>query len=120
MDSRRQVDVRDPAVALQDFENLAVNGVNYGYHGLKMTISRTNLAPCMRYAQGIESTFRAAAARLVFFPTTVERPMSATPLSPASFACAPDAPQPTAADLEPRYGAANYHPLPVTLQRGAG
>ena len=25
-----------------------------------------------------------------------------------------------AADLERRYGAANYHPLPVTLQRGAG
>ena len=24
------------------------------------------------------------------------------------------------ADLERRYGAANYHPLPVTLQRGAG
>ena len=46
--------------------------------------------------------------------------MSATTLSPASFACAPDAPQPTAADLERRYGAANYHPLPVTLQRGAG
>ncbi|MDQ6684054.1 MAG: ornithine--oxo-acid transaminase [Pseudomonadota bacterium] len=27
---------------------------------------------------------------------------------------------PHAADFERRYGAANYHPLPVTLQRGAG
>ncbi|HZV94020.1 MAG TPA: aminotransferase class III-fold pyridoxal phosphate-dependent enzyme, partial [Caldimonas sp.] len=28
--------------------------------------------------------------------------------------------QETPAELERRYGAANYHPLPVTLQRGAG
>ena len=49
--------------------------------------------------------------------------MSATTLSPASFARLHDgapAPAPMAAELECRYGAANYRPLPVTLQRGAG
>ena len=39
-----------------------------------------------------------------------------TPAVPAAVRAADAAP----ADLERRYGAANYHPLPVTLQRGAG
>ena len=45
--------------------------------------------------------------------------MTATtfPKTPAAISPAGDA---AAADLERRYGAANYHPLPVTLQRGAG
>src|ERR1035438_8489468 len=62
-----------------------------------------------------------------YFPAQrTEQPMSATTLSPATFGrlhdARPhdDAPGPPAADLERRYGAANYHPLPVTLQRGAG
>ena len=33
---------------------------------------------------------------------------------------APRRPPRSSADLERRYGAANYHPLPVTLQRGEG
>jgi len=32
MNARRQVDVRDPAVALQRFENLAINGVKLRDH----------------------------------------------------------------------------------------
>src|SRR5438128_8803444 len=49
----------------------------------------------------------------------MEAPMTATTLStPVRAATAQRDESP--ADLERRYGAANYHPLPVTLQRGAG
>jgi len=46
--------------------------------------------------------------------------MSATTLCPAPLITPPVPTQPSAADLERCYGAANYHPLDVTLQRGAG
>ncbi len=44
--------------------------------------------------------------------------MTATTLPAAS--AAPRSSATTSADLERRYGATNYHPLPVTLQRGEG
>ena len=46
--------------------------------------------------------------------------MSATTLSPATPALQHEAATPTPSQLERRFGAANYHPLPVTLERGAG
>src|SRR5471030_1335529 len=42
---------------------------------------------------------------------------TSTLLSPAAASVCRDE---SSAELERRYGAANYHPLPVTLQRGAG
>ena len=44
--------------------------------------------------------------------------MTTSTLNPAATTRASQGESP--ADLERRYGAANYHPLPVTLQRGAG
>jgi ornithine--oxo-acid transaminase len=46
--------------------------------------------------------------------------MSLSTVQPAAAALRLVAGSPTSADLERSYGAANYHPLPVTLQRGAG
>ena len=45
--------------------------------------------------------------------------MTATTL-PLSASTARRSRDESSAELERRYGAANYHPLPVTLQRGAG
>ena len=45
--------------------------------------------------------------------------MTATTLTPPAIATNRKRDE-SPAELERRYGAANYHPLPVTLQRGAG
>ncbi|MGZ8260699.1 MAG: ornithine--oxo-acid transaminase, partial [Caldimonas sp.] len=118
MDARREVDVGDPAVALDDLQDLAIDRVETCRHGEHWVTERTNIARLLTSAQEPESTFPSLTGTLLLPPeramttSTLRRPFASTPTIADELALP--------AELERRYGAANYHPLPVTLQRGAG